>query len=302
LVDIEGDVGALILNDLKSRVKVRGDAGYVKVSTSKPEAEKKTETTFTWPDPPSGWETDDRILFEVREIDERFTVPAGHWAIFLADEAAIATVAPGRYERKKFPPLKARRMTRDRPVWKAVVLNDTPFRMAFRLGPFRTQEGVSVGVECGMTTRLDESEPYHRWKGVLGAGDELSAKALAKWLEPRIRETMGKWMRVQSEQSLSPGFGRREEVLLELDEALRKTSEQYGLLVQEPLWGLNFVIPGRERIEALRERSYWDEEERNARQAAGNDTGPEAIICPDCGYHNDADAAHCNQCGRILSG
>ena len=302
MIDIGGDVGALILDELKGKVKVRGDAGLVKVLTSRPEMEKPTETTFTWPDPPSGWETDDRTMVEVRMVEGRFTVPAGHWAIFLADEAAIATVAPGRYLRKKFPPLKAQRMTRDQPTWKAVVFNDSQFRMVFRLGPFRTQEGVNVGVECRLTTKLDESKPYRLWKSMLGADEILTASALAKWLEPEISDAIVKWTRVQSEESLSPGFARREEVLLELEEALCQTALQHGLEVQDPLWALNFVIPGRERIEALRERAYRDEAETKVKQGSGNKTGFVGIICPDCQYRNEADAEHCNQCGRSLSG
>ena len=274
----------------------------MKVLTSRPETEKTTETTFSWPDPPSGWEIDDRTLVEVRLAEERFTVPAGHWAIFLADEAAIATVAPGRYERKKFPPLKARRISRDRPAWKAVLFNGSLFRMVFRLGPFRTQEGVSVGVECGLTTKLDESKPYRLWKGVLGAGDQLITSALVKWLEPEISGAISKWIRVQSEVSLSPGFSRREEVLLELEEALRQTTRQFGMEVQDPLWALNFVIPGRERIEALRERAYWDKAERKAKRGAGNVTGFEENTCPNCQYRNETDAEHCTQCGQSLKG
>jgi hypothetical protein len=58
--------------------------------------EDGVQQQFPWPEYPTGWEVENRKIIAVHEPEKQFTVPAGHWAIFLADERMVEKVAPGR--------------------------------------------------------------------------------------------------------------------------------------------------------------------------------------------------------------
>jgi len=247
---------------------------------------------FIWPDPPSGLKATETILIRVEQVEEDITVPAAHWAIFLADEAAIATVAPGHYSRRNYHQLQSKLTDRHLPVWKAVLINSSPFRLAYRLGPFRTREDVRVGVECGVTAQLEDNHPFEMWKGILGEVPNLTTQGLARWLENEVSGTLKVWIAAQPEAVLTIGFGKREEVMLSLEEQLKPTHACYGIALQDPLYLLNFVIPGRERLAGTHEEIYWQQQERIA-GAANN-------FCPHCGASLPPDARHCDNCGLEL--
>jgi hypothetical protein len=231
-------------------------------------------------------------LIRVEQVEEEISIPAAHWAIFLADEAAIDTVAPGRYSRRNYNQLQSKITDRHHPVWKAVIFSSSPFRLAYRLGPFRTREEVRVGVECGVTAQLDDSQPLEKWKGILGEGLSLTTQGLGSWLEQEVSGTLKGWVAGQSESVLTTGFGKREEVMLSLEEQLKQTHARYGIALQDPLYLLNFVIPGRERLAGTREEIYWQQKERMA--------GTADNLCPQCGASLPQGAEHCDQCGAKI--
>lgn len=219
--------------------------------------EEDVQGQFPWPDYPAGWEIEIRKIIEVHIPEKLFTVPAGCWAIFLADERMVEKVPPGRYLRKDFPALRVRPLEGHLPQWKAVVFSHASFRLAYRLGPFTAKEGVRVGVECGLTVQPDDSKPYELWKNVLGDQAILYTDRLAKWLEQEVTGVLGDWVSKQSEEWLSPGFHKREEIMLALVEEMRQTCARNGLILQDPIWALNFIVPDRERWDATREARYW---------------------------------------------
>lgn len=219
--------------------------------------EEDAQQQFPWPDYPAGWEIENRKIIAVHEPEKQFTVPAGHWAIFLADERAVEKVAPGRYLRRGFPALRPRPLDGYLPQWKAVLFSSASFRLAHRLGPFTSKEGVHVGVECGLTVQMNDSKPYEMWKNMLDDQAVLYTDQLATWLEQEVAGVLGDWVSKQSEEWLSPGFHKREEIMLALVEEMRQTCARNGLILQDPIWALNFIIPGRERWEATSEARYW---------------------------------------------
>lgn len=262
LIDEDAMVGILSLDKLPGKVIIRGDVGVFKVRTTEPDAaDLPAAADFEWPAAREGFTVPGQILVQARQVETKtFTVPAGHWAVFLADEAVIASLAPGRYARKKFPLLQGR-LTGPQPAWKAVLFRQAPFRLAYRLGPFRTREGVRVGVECGLTARLDDREPFEIWQGILGQGEQLTSDDLTGWLTGQIIGSLAQWVAAQPEASLTPGFARRDAIMLSLQEALRQTHARYGLLVDDPLWWLDFVIPERQRRDDRRAAVYWRQQE-----------------------------------------
>jgi hypothetical protein len=297
VLDIDGDVGALLLDELEGKVKVRGNAGLVKITTR----QSQDIPEFAWPEPPAGWEPEVHTLARVETAEEAFTVPAGHWSIFLADEAAVASVGPGRYDRKDFPQLRGRAFSHQ-PVWKAVVFSRAQFRLAYRLGAFSTQERVRVVVECGLTVSLDNTRPYEFWLNVMGEKDEMATDTLKRWLEPEVYGVLQRWISSRSEASLSAGFAHRAEMMLALEEELRASTQHSGVLLQDPLWALNFLIPGRERIDAIRESKYWErrENQANAQGGEGSDES-NSLECPQCNRVNEPNAEFCDACGESLS-
>ena len=257
-------VGLLSLDELPKKVIIRGDVGAIRVRANPLTQLAKAVATFTWPEPPAGLFGEPRELIRVVTIEDAyFTVPAGYWAIFLADEVAIGRFSPGRYERKEFSPL-LRKWRAPRPVWKAVLFTTASFRLAYRLGPFRTKEGVRVGVECGLTVVFDQSRPYETWQGILGQKNVLTTKDLAAWMKGEISGVVEAWVAQQSETALSPAFAHRGEVVLTLQELLRETAIHFGVRVVDPMYYLNFINPQREKVDNLREAVYWQKEIKRA--------------------------------------
>ncbi len=264
VIEKDAMVGLLSLDELPKQVIIRGDVGTFRVKPEPLTRQVQTEVTFTRPEPPAGLFGESRELIRVVTIEDAyFTVPAGYWAIFLADEAAIGRFSPGRYERKTFSPLRGK-WRAPRPVWKAVLFTAASFRLAYRLGPFRTKEGVRVGVECGLTVVFDQSRPYETWQGILGHKDILTTKDLAAWMKEEISGVVEAWVAQQSEAALSPAFAHREEVVLTLQELLRETAVHFGVQVVDPMYYLNFINPQREKVDNLREAVYWQEEIKRA--------------------------------------
>jgi len=287
---IEGSVGWLELDDIPGKVIVKGDVGVAKVHVDKGTSQETQEATFEWPELTDAAKTEEQTLIQVRVVNEQVTVPTASWAIFLADEIAIATVAPGRHQRKKYPPLRSKLGERDKPVWKAVLFSASPFRMFYRCGPLRTTEGAQIGVECGLTAEFDERKPFDLWKGILGDREQLNISELADWLQGEILGTLGKWLAGQSEVSLSPGFELRQSVMLSLLEELRETHQRYGICLLEPIWWLNFVIPGREKVDNIREQVYWQQQEGYAKSGS--------IPCKKCSAAALPEDKYCEQCGE----
>ena len=254
-----GDVvGGVVRIRTKNGEPVEIEAGdQVMTSLDIVIGEQAGEEQFPWPAAPAGWEVEPRKIVALHEPEKQFTVPAGCWAIFLADERMIGSVAPGRYVRKDFPELRPRPLEGYLPQWKAVVFSQASFRLAYRLGPFASKEGVRVGVECGLTVQLDDSKLYELWKNIPGDQAALSSDRLAQWLEQEVAGLLGNWVSKQSEAWLSPGFDKREEIMLALVEEMRQTCARNGLILQDPIWALNFIISGRERWDATREARYW---------------------------------------------
>lgn len=303
LIDKDAIVGVISLPELPKKVIIRGDVGVFRVKADPLERLAKASAAFSWPDePPPGLFGEPQTLIRVERVEkQRFTVPAGYWAVFLADEAAIATVAPGRYDRKKFPPLRGG-LGVPSPVWKAVLFTSAPFRLAYRLGPFRTKEGVRLGVECGLTMRFDQSRQFDTWRGILGEKDALTTADLATWLEGEVRGALERWVAKQSEAELSPAFDHRERVMLNLLEILRETTARYGLHLEEPMYYLNFVNPQREQVDDLRAAVYWREEVERAGDGQEVGKAPSALTCPQCGAENAPDALFCTACQARLDG
>jgi outer membrane protein assembly factor BamB len=245
---------------------------------------------FVWPEFPRDKQVEEQSLIQVRVVNEQITVPSASWAIFLADEAAIATVAPGRHQRKKYPPLRSKLGESHKPVWKAVIFSGSPFRLFYRWGPLRTQEGAQIGVECGLTAEFDERKPFDLWKGILGDREQLDTTQLAAWLQGQVKGTLEKWLASQAEESLSPGFAHRESVMLNLLEELRETHDGYGICLIEPIWWLNFVNPKRNQLDDLREKIYWQKMEQAVNL--------EQNTCPGCGAIVITEGKYCDQCGR----
>jgi hypothetical protein len=116
---------------------------------------------------------------------------------------------------------------------------------------------VHVGVDCGLTVHLDDSRLYELWKNILSDQAVLYTDRLATWLEQEVAGVLGDWVSKQSEAWLSPGFDKREEIMLALVEEMSQTCARNGLILQDPIWSLNFIIPGRERWDATREARHW---------------------------------------------
>ena len=257
---IEGSVGMVKglaeLSALAKKVIVKGDVGFLDARFEQ-HSDAMSVPEFVWPEPPEGLIPPEQTLVRVHEItDDRFTVPSGHLALFLANESAMGKVSPGVYRRKDFPQLKAR-LGGERPAWKAVVFRQAPFRLAYRLGPFPTREGVQVGVELGLTAVFDLERPFEIWKGVMGENSTLTTRNLEQFLAGEIRGVVAQWLAGQPEAHLAASFAHRERLMLTLLEALRETARRFGLTLQEPMYWLNFVNPAREQADARRAAVYW---------------------------------------------
>lgn len=290
--------GIEITNPQNRRMRIKLDAviaSTIKIGEPVPgvtPAPAPAPVEFTWPEPPTFTPAEEQDLIQVIEVDDECVVPAAHWAIFLADEAIIDTVAPGRYTRRDYSRLQLKLTVRHRPAWKAVFFSSSPFRLAYQLGPFRTQEGVQVGVQCGLTAQLDDTKPLDLWKGILADQSQLTTSGLASWLEHEVAGTLEKWVAGQAEVSLVSGFRKREEVMLSLQEELKTTHARYGVSLQDPLYLLNFVIPGRERVANRREEIYWQQQEHMAEENSNR--------CPKCATSLPPGARHCDHCGKKL--
>ena len=87
-----------------------------------------------------------------------------------------------------------------------------------------------------------------------------------------------------------PGFTHREKIMLSLQDELRQTHARYGISLQDPLWWLNFVIPGREHFDNIREQVYWQQQEGQAKSGD--------MKCSKCGANIPSDAQFCDACGE----
>jgi len=288
-VQIEGSVGWLSLEDISKRVKVRGDVGLLKSKDKVPVSAEEVPG-IKWSDHLPKWVVEDRVLMHKKSLSEKQTIiPVGYKALFLSDETTIAMVDAGHYYRKDFRGLRYKLKERHQPDWKAVIFNTAHFRLSYKMGPYRTLEGVQVWVACGITVVIDENSFEKNWNNILGEKELLTTNILSRWLQGEISGTMKKWLEEQTEETISTSFSHREQVMLSLQEELRQTHANYGIVLRDPIWWLDFIIPGREKIDLLREKVYWETKTEY--------TPPLERICSHCKFTNLFDAVYCDKCG-----
>ena len=250
--------------NLPGKVRVRGSAGLVKVGVKKagvvPPAPQPPP--FEWPEPSPGLVTDERDIALWTEPEEALEVGLGHTAIILADGRNVAQVGPGRYTRADFQELRKPLVGRP-PRWKVLVVDNRPFRLAFRIGPFPTSDPVRVGMEFGVVVKVEAKQALNLWFGTGPEQERITAPDLAERLEPGVSNIVQTWLRERTLEQLEPGFRERDELALALEVELGKQLARGGLQVEE-VTAINFICPGRERINALHEECYWRAQEAQA--------------------------------------
>jgi outer membrane protein assembly factor BamB len=292
-----------ILGSDKRRIKVTvGDVvdSEINIGAKEPvEAAKETSTRpvdvpdYAWPPLPAGLQADEQILIRVMELrEERFIVPNYHWAVFLADEAAIDKVHPGPHLRGNYQQLSENSGDIHKPLWKAALFKRGAFRVMYRLGPFRTREKVSVYIECGLTIEMDDDKPFDLWQGILGEKAQLGTSELARWLRGEVSGALQEWFSMQPEENLSAAFAFRDNIMLSLDESLKQTHARYGISLRDPLYYLNFIIPGREQVDNKLEEVYWQDKMQRAAGARAD--------CSHCAESRQKNESSCEFCGKKL--
>ncbi len=264
------DAGAVVLRLTEGapvpRVRVKGSAGLVRVQVEKAEAAPPVPqpVPFEWPAPWPGLVTDEREVAVRVAPEEVLEVGLGHTAIVLADGRNVGQRGPGRYARADFSELRKPLLGRP-PTWEAVVVDNRPFRLAFRAGPFPTSDPVQVDVEFGVVVRVEPERALDLWLGPGSEQGRITASDLAGRLEPGVANVVQTWLRERALAELQPGFRERETLTVALEVELGRRLTQAGLRV-EGVTAINFVCPGRERIEAIREASVWQAMEEAAQR------------------------------------
>lgn len=252
-----------------------------------------TPAGFTWPETVNGLDGDEITLVEVLEhLGDECVVPNHRWAVFLANEEVIASVPPGRHLRKDYPSISLKFGSFHKPDWKAIIFSGAVFRLPYRLGPFRTSEAVNTWVACGLTVHIDESKSLGMWSSLLPGRATLTNLELAQKLHGEVSGTLQKWIARQSEKQLSAAFDRRDEIMLSLLEELRPSHRQYGISLLEPLYYLNFIIPGREHLDNARETIYW--------QGQHSQLSNHPARCPHCQAELAPNAKFCDKCSAKI--
>lgn len=274
--------------DLVSTEILLGDSPVKQAEPARPPAQ------------PEPLKCDTLQVVRVEEVmGDSYSVPALHWALFLADERPIDTpLPPGRYTRMDYDLLQPAGGSHvpgaHLPAWKALVVRSGTFRLAYNLGPFRTSERVEVQVACGLTLELGSSRPYALWGATLGQKERLDNQELAEWLKGEVWGTLQTWLAGKSETELQVSFAQRERVMLGLLEELRPTCERHGFSLIEPLYYLNFFIPGRQRLDEKVEQAYWQQAEEQVEEKAKED-------CKSCAESRAQKLSFCLECGKKLT-
>ncbi|MBN1954840.1 MAG: PQQ-binding-like beta-propeller repeat protein [Anaerolineae bacterium] len=247
------------------RIRVRGSAAFIAVEVEDEEGAPGAELPpFEWPEPLAGLVTEDCELAALVVPEGALEVGPGRTAVVLADGRNVAQVGPGRYSRADFPALRGP-LLGAAPRWEAIVVDNRPVRLVFRAGPFVTSDPVRVGVEFGVAARVGAERALKLWLGAGPERERLSASALVERLLPGVANVVEAWLRGRALAELRPGFREREELAVALEAELRRELERSGLAI-EGVTAMNFVCPGRERIEAIREAAAWRHLEKEARE------------------------------------
>ena len=293
-LDIQGDAGAVILKygaNLPGKVRVRGDAGLIKVipeTTSEP-APSSPRTSlsvpeFTWPSPGDGFKTDEVELISAFQAGDDVTIPAGYWAFFLADGRMLGRFEPGYHARKSLEALRPALLPgARRPTWEVVQFRSADVRLAFRMGPYSAQDGLPMGIEFGLTLAFQSEGAFDFWQQAAQGRQKLSAADLQGWLSPETSGVLEEWLHRHTLDQL--GFAQRDRLALDIEEELRETFNRHGLRLAGRLWALKFVVPP------------------GAKAVVTQSQQPEVsayTVCPQCARLAQPGCNFCDSCGARL--
>jgi hypothetical protein len=231
VVEVEGEIITVKQRGRSGYVSVGGDAGMVSQRVELEDGEADS-SSFRWPEPSPGFTTDSLTLAEVVILDSALSVPQRQTAVILADERNVAQVGPGRYTRANFPELRKPLLQRA-PDWKAILVDNRPFRMAFQAGPYRTVDGVPAGVRFIVAGQIPDDKPLTLWHSVIARTGSFTAADLAARLAPTVENVVETWLRERSREQLLPGYRDREALTLSLQVELRRQLEQFGFRLEE---------------------------------------------------------------------
>lgn len=243
---VGGDAGSVILRLEEGaplpKIRVRGDAGMIKVERIPKVEPVASAPPFVWPDLPPGMLSDAHELATLCQVKDALEVSVGYSVIMLADGRSLGCFGPGRYTRADFPELRKPLVGRA-PDWQAVLVLLTPFRLGFRCGPYLTADGAQVGVALAVDVSIQPERDLTFWRGCGVPGKPFTALQLAERLEPTVANIIETHLREQSAEELLPSLKARDSLTQALEMELRGQLKRVGVHLEE-VTAIRFVSAG----------------------------------------------------------
>jgi outer membrane protein assembly factor BamB len=212
------------------KTRIKGDGVVIVSRTQSPRP--PDPAAFEWPAAASGFVTDTLDLADLRLVSEELLVEQHHSAVMLADERNVGRVGPGRYTRADFAALRALPWGRA-PTWKALVLDNRPFRMAFQLGPYHTADQAPVGLRLLVRGVISPERLLALWQHAAPNSGHITARDLVVRLEPQVADVAEAWLYRHWREELSPGWHQRRELTQALQIEMHEVLEGIGVRIEE---------------------------------------------------------------------
>jgi outer membrane protein assembly factor BamB len=203
----------------------------------------------------------DLLLFE-KTIDKILHIDLDHSAIVLVDGRNVGLVGPGNYKAHHFEELRGRLWVRSHD-WQAVIIDHRCFRAAFRVGPFSSSDHTQVGVEIVVMLTIERERILRLWHVFGDTTDAITSMNLVEHFNPTVANIFQDWLKDQLAEELRPDKKTRDSVQLMLEMELQPRLRDASVGIKDVV-AVNFICPGQERIEAIKDATVLRSREAEA--------------------------------------